>query len=283
MLVYITCFASLIVMTFSSSLLTFWLVGEVMSLIVIYRLLLNTKDTSSSDVIQFMFINFRMSLILFTGIISDNSTLIVLGLWGKLRLSPIHTPTMAIVANVPSSKVMMFFILPKLPYLIMSGVIPTWTFIVPVLALLLIRRDINVSESVGYCLVVSSTTSALIFSVSTTWGILIYTLSIFWRMLVYYTDHTTLTESSSRVHLNLLLPVPGSYSWVMKISVAQIAQLPLMSMIVVILLSVMPAWYVIKFFLQHTNNAYGATKHLRKSQSLWLIIMIVNVLLIWIL
>jgi len=282
MFVYITCFASILVITFSSSLLTFWLVREVISLIVIYRLLLNTKDTSSPDVIQFIFINFGISLILFTRIVSDNSVLILLRLWGKLRLSPIHTPTIAIVTNVPSNKVIMFFILPKLPYFIMCSVIPTWSFIIPVLALLLVGRDMNIPESIRYCLVVSSTTSALIFSVSSTWGIIIYSLSIFWGMLVYYTDNTTLTDSSSRVHLNLLLPVPGSYSWVMKMSVAQIAQLPLITIMVVILLSVVPAWYVVKFFLQHANSGYRITKHLRKSQWLWLIIIIINVLLIWI-
>lgn len=283
MLVYITCFASLVVILFSSSLLTFWLVGEVLSLIVIYRLLVNTKDTSSSDIIQFIFINFRISLILFTRIISDNYILIILGLWRKLRLSPIYTPTLAMISNVPSNKVIIFFILPKLPYFIMCSVIPVWSFIIPVVSLLIVGRDLNVSESIGYCLVVSSTTSGLIFSVSSTWGIIIYILSMFWGIVVYYTDNITLIESSSGIHLNLLLPVPGSYSWIMKISVAQITQLPLTSIIIVILLSVIPAWYVIKFFLQHRGTNYGSTGHLRKSQWLWLIVVITNVALIWIL
>ena len=95
----------------ASSLVRLWLIREVLNLLIYYVLFKTSKESSSSDIIQYIFIMFRLSMLMIIRIILEDNILIFIGLWGKLGIYPFHTPTLAMMSKIQDKVVLFLFIL----------------------------------------------------------------------------------------------------------------------------------------------------------------------------
>lgn len=261
--IYLTCILVLPLPLLVSSLVRLWLIREVLNLLIYYVLFKTSKESSSSDIIQYIFIMFRLSMLIIIGIMMEDNILTIIRLWRKLGIYPFHTPTLAIMSKIQDKVVLFLFILTKLPYLIICSICPSSLFLIPSLRILFLTRSLTPKESIRVAIVVSSTSLALIFSISVSFGIIVYTRRILWGVLVGLLRryaNTKHQKANHRLVLNILLPIPRSYSWIIKIALAQYRVISLISSVIIITISCIPAYYVISLYLKHNNTSYSSLR-----------------------
>ena len=247
----------------ASSLVRLWLIREVLNLLIYYVLFKTSKESSSSDIIQYIFIMFRLSMLMIIRIILEDNILIFIGLWGKLGIYPFHTPTLAMMSKIQDKVVLFLFILTKLPYLLLCSLCPSSLFLIPSLGILFLTRSLTPKESIGVAIVVSSTSLALIFSISINFGLIVYARRMLWGVLVSLLSRYANTKHQKANHglvLNMLLPIPRSYSWIIKTALAQYGVVSLITSIMIITISCIPAYYVISIYLKHNNTGYSSLR-----------------------
>lgn len=260
-IIYIFCITTLISSIFVSSLLRLWLIREILNLLVYYVVFKISKETSSSDIIQYIFIIFRLSIVILIRIIDNNLLLLILRLWRKLRMFPLHTPVIRIVNKLHHSRIIFFFIIPKLPYLAICSLIPTKFFILPIVRIFLISRNLSSNESLRVTLVISTITIALIFSISISFRLIIYFRRILWRIVIHalnFNNNTKFQKRNNRLLLNIILPIPRRYSWVIKMILAQYRILSFNFSFIFVILSSMPIYYILIIFLKHNYISYNS-------------------------
>lgn len=260
-IIYIICIITIISSIFVSSLLRLWLIREILNLLVYYVVFKISKETSSSDIIQYIFIMFRLSILILIRIIDNNLILLIIRVWRKLRMFPLHTPVIRIVNKLHHSIIIFFFIIPKLPYIVLCSIVPTKFFILPILRIFFISRNLNSNESLRVTIVISTTTIALIFSISISFRFIIYFRRILWRVVIYtlnYNNNTKFQKRNHRLLLNIILPIPRGYSWVIKTMLAQYSVLSFNFSFIFVILSSLPIYYILIIFLKYNNISYNS-------------------------
>nr|BBB04274.1 NADH dehydrogenase subunit 2 [Salpa thompsoni] len=258
-------FPSLLLMCgFTSSLMALWLIGETMNLLACYLFVKNSKETSVSDLMQYIFILLGMSVVLLIGITESNTTLIFIGLWGKLGMVPLHMPMVNMVSKVHPSIIVSFFIIPKLPYFMMGFQISPSMVMFPIISfMLLFTRTLTTKEKLGITLSVSSMTLFTAFTLSVGFGIFLFSLTVIWGLGVGYlsnTGNTNIKSLETGILMNIMLPVPGGYSWVAKVIVTQLNLLSYLSVVLFAIMSSLPAFFIMSFFFKHFNSPYTSMK-----------------------
>nr|BBB04286.1 NADH dehydrogenase subunit 2 [Salpa fusiformis] len=249
---------------FTNSMMSLWLVGEIMNLLACYLFVKNSKETSVSDLMQYIFILLGMSVVLLIGITESNTILIFIGLWGKLGMVPLHMPMVNMVSKVHPSIIVSFFIIPKLPYFLMGSQISPSMVMFPIMAfMLLFTRTLTNKEKLGITLSVSSMTLFMIFSIDITMGGFLFGLTLIWGLGIGYlaiTGNPSAYNLETGVLMNMMLPIPGGYSWLAKVIVTQMGPLSFMSMVLFAIMSSLPAFFIMSFFFKHFNSSYTSMK-----------------------
>ena len=260
-------------------LISLWIIREVINLLAIYSLLTKHKESSASDVIQYIFILFVISLLLILGIIIRINSLIFLRLWGKLGLAPLHQPVINIATKLRNKLVLTFFILPKIPYLVIRSCLPTTFFLFPIIILMLIARKFSSNEPVGITLIISTLAIAIVFTLSITVRFFIFIGTIIWRVFLKQLDITTNLVNQTRYSYNTLLtlfPVPRSYSWIVKAYLLQYASFSFLILMFLIIISALPMWYILLVRIKPSRNTVISHKlyHISKFVVVWGVIIL---------
>jgi len=131
----------------------------------IYVLFYRSKETSPADVNMYIIIMYIASVTLFARIIFDNTLIFTLGLLAKLNLAPIHSPVISMSSKMSPRVILSFFILPKLPYLLICSEVSFSTFIIPAILVIYPCVKLAPSEIIRFSLVISSNALAFAFSI----------------------------------------------------------------------------------------------------------------------
>jgi len=254
----------LIICCFTNSIISLWLVREIMNLLACYLFVKNSKETSVSDLMQYIFILLRISVVLLIRITESNTILIFIRLWGKLGIVPLHIPIVNIVSKVHPSIIVSFFIIPKLPYFLIGSQISPSIVMFPIIAfILLFTRTLTNKEKLRITLSVSSMTLFIIFSINIIIRRFLFRLTLIWRLGIRYlaiTGNPSAYNLETRVLINIMLPIPRGYSWLAKVIVTQIRPLSFISIVLFAIISSLPAFFIISFFFKHFNSSYTSMK-----------------------
>ena len=245
----------------TSTVLLWWVIRELLNLYAIYILFYHSKETSPADVNTYMVIMYLSSIVLFTRSFLDNTIIFNLGLLAKLNLAPIHSPVVNISSKISLNSILSFFILPKLPYLFICSESPSSMFIIPAIVLIYTSTKLAPSEMLRLSLVVSSNALAFAFSIDIVLGLYRFLRAVVWGYLV-----TLLTSIKNvcikdnyynfRYLFNIILPIPRSYSWVIKIIILQERSVIINFHVlwwVTIIIS-LPFWYILRITLVNYNK-----------------------------
>ena len=239
----------------ANSLIVMWILGEVINLYANYVLIIESKETSASDLIQYIFVILRVSVVLLIRIISDSIALIFVRLWGKLRIVPFHIPMVNMISKVQPNVIVVFFIIPKLPYFMIRSELNPYVILFPILSFLMIfTRSLSNKETLGFAVSVSSMTILAIFSVSIIFRLIIFIITIVWRDGVrhlYNNGNIANKKIEVGVILNILLPVPRGYSWLAKVLVTKYFILSYASLVIFAIVSCLSAWFILSIFFKH--------------------------------
>lgn len=254
----------LVICYFSNSIISLWLIREILNLLACYLFVKNSKETSVSDLIQYIFILLRISVVLLIRITESNTILIFIRLWGKLGIVPLHIPIVNMVSKVHPSIIVSFFIVPKLPYFIIGTQISPSIVMFPIIAfILLFTRTLTNKEKLRITLSVSSITLFTIFCMDVTIRAFLYSITLIWRLGIRYlsiTGNPSTYNLETRVLINIMLPIPRGYSWLAKVVVTQLGYLSFISIVLFAIISSLPAFFIISFFFKHFNSSYTSIK-----------------------
>ena len=245
----------------TSTLVLWWVIRELMNLYAIYVLFHHSKETSPADVNTYMVIMYLSSIVLFTRIFLDSTIIFNLGLLAKLNLAPIHSPVVSMSSKISLNAILSFFILPKLPYLFICSESPSSLFVIPAVVLIYTSTKLAPSEILRLSLVVSSNALAFAFSIDIALRLYRFLRAVVWRYLV--TQISTIKNVcikdnyySFRYLFNIILPMPRSYSWLIKIIIIQERSLIMNFHVlwwVTIIIS-LPFWYILCITLVNYNK-----------------------------
>ena len=268
-----------------TDLISLWIIGEIIRLLAVYIIIIFYNETSVSDLIQYLFIIFIISIILLFRIITDSITLFYLRLWRKLRLTPLHQPVLNMASKLNNEVILYFFIIPKLAYLLICYHVPTLLFGFSALGLLLFSRKYNSNEPVRIVLIVSTLTLSIIFSISSLIGYIIFIRTVIWRVIFQVVNTMISPHSQSGSFILLLgslLPVPRRYSWIVKTILTQTTFLPIRVTTRIIVVSTLPIWYIFFMRIKHSGKYYvvNSVFSLYKYISIVFIIMITFVVIV---
>ena len=245
----------------ASNVLLWWVIRELLNLYAIYILFYHSKETSPADVNTYIVIMYLSSIVLFTRSFLDNSIIFNLRLLAKLNLAPIHSPVVNMCSKISPNAILSFFILPKLPYLFICSESPSSLFIIPAIVLIYTSSQLAPSEILRLSLVVSSNALAFAFSIDMSLRICRFLRAVVWGYLV------TILSSIKNVSIkdnyynfgylfNIMLPIPRSYSWVIKVIILQ-ERSAILNFHVLWWLTIMmslPFWYILCVTLINYNK-----------------------------
>ena len=245
----------------SSTLIIWWVWRELLNLYALYILFYQSKETSPADVNTYMVIMYLASVTLFARIVFDNSIIFSLRLLSKLNLAPIHSPVINISSKISPRSILSFFILPKLPYLLMCSEVPSSIFVIPAIMLIYPCAKLAPSEIIRLSLVVSSNALAFAFSIDINLRLYGFLRAVIWGYLIRVLSSMKNVSIKDNYHnfgflFNIILPMPGSYSWLIKIIMLQegstLASFHVLWWITVIMS--LPFWYVLCITLVNYNK-----------------------------
>lgn len=225
-----------------------WLLREVINLVSLYVLVYVSKDTSPADMLQYIYVVFIFSLILFTRIYRSDEFAILLRLWRKLGLFPFHRPLLNLSSKISKEALIFFWIIPKLPYLIILPYINIYPILVGIIGIISLTRMMNRHELVGFVIVISSTSSALLFSIELHIRIFIFVYTIFWGTLLIILDNIKKNNNFYNiVTLTMLIPLPRGYSWAIKVMLSEVGTYNVFAFITVIVITVIPTYVLLEY------------------------------------
>ena len=233
---------------FAKSAIGLWLLREVINLVSLYVLVYVSKDTSPTDMLQYIYVVFIFSLILFTRIYRGDEFAILLRLWRKLGLFPFHRPLLNLSRKISKEALIFFWIIPKLPYLILLPYINIYPILIRIRGIICLTRMINRHELVGFVIVISSTSSALLFSIELKIRIFIFVYTIIWGTLLIILDTIKKNKNFYNiVILAMLIPLPRGYSWVIKVILSEAGTYNVFRFITIIVITVMPTYILLEY------------------------------------
>lgn len=243
--------ASLIISTsflFAKCAIGLWLLREVINLVSLYVLVYVSKDTSPTDMLQYIYVVFIFSLILFTRIYRGDEFAILLRLWRKLGLFPFHRPLLNLSRKISKDALIFFWIIPKLPYLIILPYINIYPVLVGIIGVMSLTRMMNRHELVGFVIVISSTSSALLFSIELNIRIFIFVYTIIWGTLLIILDNIKKNNNFYNiVTLTMLIPLPRGYSWAIKVMLSDTSSYNVFAFITIIVITVIPTYILLEY------------------------------------
>lgn len=249
------------VTSMSSNSIMWWVWRELLNLYAIYILFYQSKETSPADVNTYMVIMYLASVTLFAGIIFDNIIIFSLRLLSKLNLAPIHTPVINISSKISPGSILSFFILPKLPYLLMCSEVPNSIFVIPAIIIIYPCAKLAPSEIIGLSLVVSSNAMAFAFSIDINLGLYRFLRAVIWGYLIRVLSsikNVSIKDNyyDFRYLFNMMLPIPRSYSWLIKIIMLQERSLLVNFHVLwwITVIMSLPFWYVLCITLVNYNK-----------------------------
>jgi len=232
----------------SRSMTRLWLLGEVLGLTCMYVLVYVAKDTAPNDMIDYIFLMFYFSFILFCGIITEFELLIIFRIWRKLRLFPLHRPILNLTPKFHPISVVFFWIYPKLPYFIIVANISLLFGLISLARILILTRDSSRSELLGKIIIISSTISMFLFQTSLELRFIVFFYSTIWRFLLLCLHQGNVNENYfTIISLIILLPVPRSYSWIRKVFLTTALHQPLLLTAILIVLTIIPAYMILQY------------------------------------
>lgn len=243
------------------TLIAWWVWRELLNMYAIYVLFYRSKETSPADVNMYIIIMYIASVTLFARIIFDNTLIFTLGLLAKLNLAPIHSPVISMSSKMSPRVILSFFILPKLPYLLICSEVSFSTFIIPAILVIYPCVKLAPSEIIRFSLVISSNALAFAFSIDINLRLYRFLRAIVWGYLVRVLAQIKNVNIKDNYYdfrflFNIMLPIPRSYSWLIKIIILQ-ERSSVVNFHVLWWLTVMmslPFWYVLCITLVNYNK-----------------------------
>ena len=245
---------------FMPSILQWWIIRELINLLAIYYLFYCSKETSASDINMYIYTMFHATLVLFSGIMLESDVIIRARVLAKLGLLTIHRPVIAICSKLNLSSILIVIIAPKLPYFLICSELPDSLFIIPRILLSLICINISPSECVRFSLVISSNALAFAFSINMESRLIAFARALIWGLLVGIVDtikNVSIKDNyiNYRYLFNIILPLPRSYSWLIKIIIfADRYPLNFYVAIFAIVFITFPFWYVLSITALNKNK-----------------------------
>ena len=121
-------------------------------------------------------------------------------------------------SKIAPNFILSFFILPKLPYLLICSESPSSLFIIPAIVLIYTSTKLAPSEILRLSLVVSSNALAFAFSIDISFRICRFLRTVVWGYLVTVLSPIENVSIKDNYYIfrylfNIILPIPRSYSW----------------------------------------------------------------------
>ena len=234
-----------------NSTIEWWVIRELINMLAIYYLVFTSKETSESDVNTYILIIFRASSIVFLGCVTSSNVVLSVRVIAKLRLVPIHNPVLNMCSKLNLSSLVIFIVAPKLPYFLICSELPVSLFMIPARLATILSFFVGPIECVRFALVVSSNALAIAFAVDLRLRLLSFGGALIWGVLVtvlYKESNVSMGDNYNnfRYLFNIILPVPRSYSWILKVTIIQESVLlNFYAISFLVVLMSFPFWYVV--------------------------------------
>nr|BCM73329.1 NADH dehydrogenase subunit 2 [Thetys vagina] len=241
---------------FAESNLNLWMVGEFSSLCSLYYLLECNKPYCRLTLLQYLFILFQFSLLILLGMITGSDLLLIVGLMGKLGVSPFHSPVLILGPTLKPLSVLFILILPKLPYLLMLNMDYLPLLFLSISLVSFMGSSFSLKESLAMSLILSSSFLMLLFSFNSSLGVVTFAATLLWGLFlgkeVNYKGEKPSLESGM-LSLGMLLPIPGSYSFILKFLFANYMMVSFLETFFLVVLMSLPALFIMIFAMGNYN------------------------------
>jgi len=240
---------SLVVTSIVESYIRLWIMREILSLFSLYYVLESYKPFCRRTIIQFIFVMFQFSILMLIRVLLNMTFLVILRVIRKLRVMPFHSPIFALRDLLKTHSFLYVFVLPKLPYYLMSE-FGTGILVLPVWIIIILSLSFSLKENLIISLTISSTLMLILFNQNTLLRVINFVLLIIWAVfLTSRMDYSSGEESSSIgfLTLSVILPLPRSYSMIIKYYLSVFPSLALGDVIFLVLVRNLSMFYMIKY------------------------------------
>nr|BCM73288.1 NADH dehydrogenase subunit 2 [Ihlea magalhanica] len=256
-LTYLSMFTCMSFATMTGSNIWLWNMGEVLTLLSVYLLMKSSSYFPRSFILQYMFIMFGGSLLIILGFIWNIEILTITGILVKLTIFPFHKPTYLFLSVGAEVVIIFLLMLPKVPYLIFSAYLNPLTIVLLTVLGILMMSNNNSKENLAYSMVVSTCSLCIVMCNSLLTGVILFILTCLWSVSVVYGKGVYSTSkylSGCSVYMLFLLPLPGSYSMILKIFIAGMSYWHMFMVMLVFMLFMFPFYFTIKYLVSTFPN-----------------------------
>nr|BCM73305.1 NADH dehydrogenase subunit 2 [Pegea confoederata] len=288
MMQFLKCFmmALLIVTSFVDSYLGLWIMGEILGLASMYYVLESYKPFCRLTMMQFIFTMFQFSLLMLIGLLLNMYPLLLVGVMGKLGVMPFHSPMFAFGDLLKTHSFTYVFILPKVPYYLMGG-LGVKFLVIPVLMTLVMGLSFSLKENLIMSLTISSALMLILFNHNSVLGMINLFMLIIWGLfLTSGKDYSNGGDNSTLGFLTLstILPLPGSYSMIMKYYLSSFPSLAYLDVVCLVLVGNFSLLFMVKYvsgFSKFTGSGLVANGYAMKPWNMYTLgVYLVSLLLI---
>ena len=256
-LAYLSIFTCMSFATITRSNIWLWNIREVLTLLSVYLLIKSSSYFPRSFILQYMFIIFGRSLLIILRFIWNIEILTITRILVKLTIFPFHKPTYLFLSVGAEVVIIFLLILPKVPYLIFSAYLNPLTIVLLTVLRILIISNNNSKENLAYSIVVSTCSLCIVMCNSLLTRVILFILTCLWSVSVVYGKRVYSTSkylSRCSVYMLFLLPLPRSYSIILKIFIAGISYWHIFIVILVFILFMFPFYFTIKYLVSTFPN-----------------------------